>query len=868
MSRSASSLDIEAALTHHYLRSDGPYGGAPLRFLDVTETELQRALEDILHGEKVRGKFIKSFDPRRVRGAFVNGVCNGIAASGETPGCFRYLVLSCVVFALDENEVESFDFGIRLNELLGINVPNRPGIRMLWERLRKWCDFRADKNLPFRRIVLPDVPHSMRNIGHSAIMTFPSWRDVIRLERLFQHAGRDELMRPAAVIGRVQSSLLGGSWSVGFKAAFQDFKAKHEQGLRLIDAHPFLQIARRTASLPQEAKHSSQWHLDLTTDVDGIDEFHLADSQCIDDFTCDDLGYALRRIDDKSVRGEFGDLFRCVKEGVVPFEQSERGGWSFCREPSTSSVRCAIRTDIIDKPNGMSHSPSSWTIENPMTLDRALALIARVRPRAAERGVERTIRPAWEGGVRVGTKAFLGRAGFLPRLAPAPGVSVEVMPRHAELGTLRCEIVDGVAVVCKSQSRLCGTWTVSLKERGEFAGDFPIAFLPEAQEHTFPTKREKDGWLAEAFLADGSIQTAVACLPTDTSHVVDHRIWDLLEAIYSRAASGWAERDLLVLLDQYFSQELKEINSAHSIRWDVLQILVASGWLRPLYAATWRARRWQLMAPRLVAWPNTGCVLLDGAAGEIVRRRFETSVRARGGRVIYVAGSGFAIPLPVADIRNLDGLSEDMGLQLEVADAQVPLPGAPFGLKTSLYSDLARHLRAKWCWTKKSFVTGSSMSRTEGSDGISLSLLRHNADRSPDIYIVHGGKLPDSVFESRGAALVEAHRRAEQPLFEIDAEAGLVVRTGRAGYLPEEVERWLRLATLRGPWLTIGNGAWRWTYPVRPQDAMMLAQWLGTAATLVPRRLEASSGRSIDPVVLARRRRISLAAAKLVRRSA
>ena len=88
---------IEEALVGHYLRSDGPCGSSPVRFLDVTDEELGAALSGLVQGTDVKDALIRSFSPLEVKDAFASAKVSAIG-SEDAPGWFRYLILSCVVF--------------------------------------------------------------------------------------------------------------------------------------------------------------------------------------------------------------------------------------------------------------------------------------------------------------------------------------------------------------------------------------------------------------------------------------------------------------------------------------------------------------------------------------------------------------------------------------------------------------------------------------------------------------------------------------------------------------------------------------------------------------------------------------------------
>jgi len=855
---------IEEALVGHYLRSDGPCGNSPVRFLDVTDEELGAALRGLLPGGDVKGALIKSFGPLEVKEAFASAAVSAIG-SEDAPGWFRYLILSCVVFSLDAEEVDSFDFGIRLQQLFGISVQDRRGLRKLWERLERWLNHRADHGLPFRRISLPVVPDSMRNIGFSSYLAFPSWRDLARLQRLFEGVREEELRRPSQMIGRIATSALGGSWSPGFLAAFEDFRSKNERGLRLIATHPFYQVVRRAARDGQAAGNVAAARIVLATDFDGYDEYKMVDGEDVD------LCYAhfdevARDLAGRSLRGSYAGLVRALNEGVVPFDQGEAGDWQSAREPNTPWIRLAARRDLSAHLGLELVESRGWGVTRPISWERAAAVLARVRPSSARQ--EEIVEPSWDGGVRVGRAAFLGRPGFLPSLSALPDLSVSIVPRRSGIGNLVPSGAEGSKYYFGGSGPLDGTWDVRLHERGEFAGDARISLMPDAHEFDFRNRdRSVAGWIPEPSLEGPLAPSFVRHLDVNVACRAPAAIADLLEAIYSRASSGWSERELVELLSAYFQRRGSGSVEPRRAAWEALHVLSGAGWVQAVNSTTWRSRRWLLVRPCLVHWSQTGRVLLEGAVGAIVSRRFAAVVERMGGTVNSTMGIGFSVPLSWASVDDADALAAEMDLPLVRPFVELPAVGQPAELSRSAYTDRSRSCTAAWSWQGNRFHAVSAVKPPPGGQ-VQLQRLRHDADRSADVYVVKEAGKPVAYYESKASALIDAHRRAEVALFQIDAVEGVVRRYGGAGHLPEPLERLSRYRHLQGPSLLFREGRCVLEYPLAAQDVPALSSWLGEAVAVVEARYAREHATGVSIAVLGRRRKLRTETAGLVRRSA
>jgi hypothetical protein len=170
----------ENLLTEHYLRSDGPYGGTPITFIDATPEELAAASGQYGRAEEASESFLQQFNPTNVQ-RWLDGEYNPTAFDRAVPGYFRYLMLSCFVTATDEGAGDTNNFRVRLGEILrtGSAFNAVSGVNRLWQDLATWCGRRRSRGELIRELTLPDPGH-MTLIGHAVRIAFPAWRDNLR----------------------------------------------------------------------------------------------------------------------------------------------------------------------------------------------------------------------------------------------------------------------------------------------------------------------------------------------------------------------------------------------------------------------------------------------------------------------------------------------------------------------------------------------------------------------------------------------------------------------------------------------------------------------------------------------------------------
>jgi hypothetical protein len=832
---------IETALVRHYLRSDGPYGDAPLRFLDVSGSELNRALSGLLKADAPKQAFVQTFSPPQVKFFFEGTYTYGKPLESPVPGWFRFLVLSCVVVTW-EDQIGSVEFTDRLERLIGLKIQKRPGIAAGWRRLRDWCERGRSLRLPYRSVVLPET-RGQTSIGHSNFISFPSWRDAERLGRVLTEIPADDLRSPSRLIERVRSATLTGAWSEGFRAAFQDFRDTCASGLRLVGEHPFYQAAVRAAGEAEQTSYDRSF-VDIHTDVDELDEFRIVGTNgAVQTFVAlADLVAAIRA----TPSSEIGmDVLRSVTEGLLAFDSLPDGSWREAREPTGAYVRLAM----CNPSAATRHSPASvgeWVITPPMSHANACATLAAVRKGRTAKDAIPTI--AWESGVKIG-RTFLGRPRFLPVLRLPENVAANIVPSDEATGEVLSDIENGIVrLACNSPSD--GVWHLGLREREQYAGRIELRLRADAPElslerHEASTK----GWMPEDASVSAEADHATLAAPDDrwvTDGVPDKAL-DMIEALYAAPNGVWDQSALIAILRLGLGNGINP--------WDALSVIAGAGFAEPRLSTSWRARRWFLSPPRLRHFAGSQVVALDGATGATVRRRFAASAIRAGGRACFGhVDTAFSIPIPMARVADAESLAQDMALPLERASSSID-PVRTLRFRETEFTDASREVVTAWCWRSRRFREAA---RSERHPRVALERLRQRKDRSVDTFRLSVDGTPVARYDCRASAIVEAHRAARLPMFVVDVRAGRVIRLAADGRLPQPLAMRLTLAAGCGPHLEDVDGRSTIVYPIARGDASLVQAVLGNACAFLDHP-DAPSGRT---TALARRWGVSPAIAR------
>jgi hypothetical protein len=849
----------EEALTRHYLRSDGGFGSAPLSFLDVSGVELARAIGK---GPSEAGDALAAFLAIFRRQTLVDALTYGYSPAPpeglRVSGFFNFLVLSCHVASAAPDVASSGDYRHRLQEILKMDhgIQTLTGLRKLWERLPKWIEAKRSTGQGYRNVVLPNYG-TMRQIGYSIRIAFPSRHDLGKMERLFGHFASLPAPTASALVSIVVPELDRHNWSAGFLHAFKDFHARRQLGERLLADHPFWVgiLSLRPAAL--DPGLDATFEIDLITDADGQHAYSVRT----------DIGRVIQRLagqvqlsSDQDVvniaaaRGEILDLLanphpsvpaslaRSFAEGVLPFSEIEWGTWRAERVPTGATVRLLIRDDHLRKHDLPSAGKDGWRLLDGITHAEALRVIHRLTGRPPQPEPE-LARVRLAGGIKM-DKVYLGRPGFLPVIEAAEGCAATPTAFDGSQGSVTASI-DGRLVRLAADGPIEGVWRIAVSEGSVVQAEPNLVFEPHAMEFAVIDPDElASGWRPDEPSLAACVPLAVELAdPHSTGGVTDAAFADLLEAVFAKGRRGWSEQDIVGLI-------APRLPTPYAV-WDMLQLLADSGWMEPRVSRQWRARRWFLRPPRLLAYSKGDALLLDGAVPELTRRRIERTAKEMGGTVEWRrSASGWAIPSGIVRGTQPEPFAAAMQMNLRRSQVEVPMPGSAIQFLPTLYSDNHRIVASSWNWSSKRFSKGDRADvgpvRLER-----LTTLKPNA---ADVYRVTSGTDVKQLLDGRSAAILMAHRLAGKPAFRFISQQGLVERLSLAGALPVQITRYLMLRNGCGPALDFADpGARRYLIACGAEDASMLSDWLGATFDL-PRRTGDSRQELLSSLVLGRAR--------------
>ncbi|SFL45871.1 hypothetical protein [Methylobacterium pseudosasicola] len=825
----------EVALTRHYLGTDGPEGSLPLAFLDASGRQIARALgrpdED---AEAALETFIRIFTPARIVVALRDGHVAPAPAGLPVMGWFSYLVLTCHVASVSPNVAASDRFRDRLQLRLGLDrgISELSGIARLWERAQRWCEFRHRNGQPIRQIALPD-PGTATQIGHSLRISFPARSDLRRMERLFGGLATGRPPAPGRVVATVRSEIADRTWSQGFLRAFDEFSTRFRAGDRLLEDHPFWVAIRGLSERPASRTDPHTFDVEFHAGFDGSPSYSIRtdDPEVLRALSVEpdqEPGRPAIELDLPDLLSLLGGdvrsvphaLRRCHAEGAIPFTEVSWGVWRAERTPEGANVRLLLRADAARRTAVTIEGNYAWGLGPPVSREGADALLAALRGHGPDRSELVGVRI--RGGVRM-DDAYLGRPKFLPQATVGPGCAATISAVGTTVGTIDVSLADGV-VSLDCSNPLEGVWRLEVSERGVVRARPSLIFEPDAR---LDARRSADELAADWRPEE---PTPVGCSPVPVARVIHERVEnrfddalaDLLEALYATGAGGWAERDVVGIVGTCLPDRFAG--------WDVLRLLVDSGWLVARVSKRWRARRWYLVPPYLTVFPSTGVVVLEGAAAAGWKRKFRDVAEATSATVeMRSVEADWSIPTLSAQTTDPKALAMAVGLPLVEAAASLPPIEAPLRYDDTLYGDERRIVGSTWDWARGRFTRHGDGKRFD----VVLERLATARLGAADIYrIVADGSIVQ-LLDGRNAAIVLAHRTAGIPLFTFDGREKRLTRLAGEGALPSAVARYLRLRNGCGPGLDFGVDGRGYVAKCEPTDAMSLKAWLGPALNWV-----------------------------------
>lgn len=867
--------DWERLLAVHYLRSDGPLGETPLRSLDATPIELARAASTVGFGpDEARESFLRSFARIRTTRDVFRGARIVRSNAEIAPGYFRYLVLSTLVPTLAPDDTSTRDFRERLGELLRMGVPlsDVGGLPLLWHRLAAWCDERRDEGQPYRRVILPDPGH-MTLIGYSVRLAFPSWRDRDRLAHEIARIGAANVATPRVALASLKHAIEFGNYSTSMKDAFTDFYTRFQGGERLLAPHRIWRLVQDIAESCVDHATANRGtvpaSLSLVFGIDDSDvsmEFHGVVAAAPNGGTSVAAKPVQLEGSVPTVLSELAAMARAsravpdgvsqaIAQGLLLFCEERWGHWVHTLRGAvrTLDVIAVARHDVLGKCDIADRkwrpAGGEWSISDPLSPVIVEKLLRSLGQRAADRRDDLASLDVI-GGVMNGA-AYLGRPSLLPSIRATTRSRVSIIPIGTTTGDLAIEAFSADTWSLVATSVVTGCWRVVATEDdqhglGCLESERTLRFDDRALEHASladpdrdPARLEREmEWIVQPGppLARPMHRSRRSRGPGNPSRA------DLLEAIYATGRSGWGESELIGVIQRVHGA----VGSPRP--WEVLRVLQESGWIEPRQLLGWRGRRWFLRTNAVIAIGegSRAVSVLDGAAPLAVQERFTRAAASMGASKIANAAIGEWSP-PLLAVESVDpqDLAGAMGFPIHREYAS-NASRVPSSWPNERRSETHRELAASWSWKRRSFVMG----HVPDDGAVRLERYRRRRGDDRDVYIVRAPGVPNRAFTARAAAILEAHRLANCPLFTYGA--GVLRRRAHDGYLPAPVGRMLRLTNLVNPDLSSDDdGHVSMVYPADLSSARRLGDWFGPAiGHLAP---DPQNG-AVETIALARHR--------------
>jgi hypothetical protein len=831
----------EERLVAHYLRSDGPSGGAPLTFLDATPAEIAIASGIAnLDENSAQQAFLAHFDSHSIH-SWLSGEWKPPGRGSPLPGYFRYLVLTALVSATETGAGETQNFRVRLGELLRCEgqFSSVSGVNSLWRSIVDWCSRRRAAGEPFRRVKLPSFGNA-NLIGYAVRIAFPSWRDRNALTRIMRPLPFAVRRSPERLVQELTRSRYAHELPDAVNVSLIDFGAALRGRSRMLLGHRFWRLASSIdlrLSNEEGGQNVEWWRLDVQFSGWEMDVARLklfrgrrggddrAPREC-----------ALQELEAEAPKHLPIKLAKAFRDGVLILAETPGMVWRLDDESPPDDASAIV----VARDGGIADNwavATEWRrLEGPWRRSGRIdadALKELRRRLGLEPAGARLVDLTFSGGVKTSRTTWLGRPGLLPSIVASATTTVGLEPIKVTQGNLELRgqaPVWSLATAAPTEGR----WRVLAQEELSDT-DKVICFEPEMPERwEFPEIGSGLEVERDVVLDAGEAEAVVPSLIGE--RCVPGFLDDILEAIYTAPPRGWSEGDLVEMLLPLMPHE-------HFI-WDFLRGLAEAGWLEPLVLTSWRARLWRLKKPHLRDLGSRG-IVAAGALGLMARRRLARIVDSMGGDVTYLAGvSEWAVPLPL--IQGVDAIE-----LAKLIDWNVNRPRRPRFVKapkcwlTDARSGNGRNLAGTW-----SFETGLFHANAPHGQDVGLSLerlVRENGD-DRDIYRVIGGG-EKFITSSRTAAIIESHRRLRFPLFAWTD--GKFRRLKRGGYLPLEMAQALvSLASCASGPLSPTQGKWSYAYPADLKAAERVERALGPAVHL--NRATATSP-MLDRIVRARR---------------
>jgi hypothetical protein len=849
MARLISPIELEKRLVTHYLRTDGPGGAGALRFIDASRSEVRDALQLQLDDHEVLPTLADGCGGEEQIFQVLSQGWNAIWPDRETPGFFRFLLLTCAVVASADSNDKTQEFGSNLQILLGTTrrFNQRAGLPNLWYRLTQWCAERNRSGAPIRLLDLPSPLANQTKIGQTNAVSFPNWRDILQL--------RGELARRNITAGRLRSPSDAAirlcpliTAEAGFSAqmilARKEYEALYYTQSSLLHLHRLWAVAVRALNLtrPKRTVTSVELRIELLlgvvaedcllgltlvdTDGSSIADGNLPAEVPVDSVTS-------RLADSKTPRIPSVVAYeKALHAGAIGFRAERIGDWvADLRAPQSGDPWIYLiashfqrRIASLLPPIKVERVSDNWFRVGPVESPR-VGDIHRLLGLNAQGRTDELSPVVVQGGIRT-VRGLLGRPSVLPRISKqGPGRLTISGPAGSEI-TLAVVAIDNELASIKASAPLDGVFRIRLEEGDigsqTLAVEKPIRFASDASEHPELRNPEPKQWTVAQEGNDRAWSRTI--LPStlrasesrqDVASDEERHFDDFLELVYARGRSGWAEVDLV--------SEIRTLLPGPS-PWDVLRGLEEGGWLGRTTSVGWRATRHWLIKPMLVPvrTQDLSGVLLWGSTPTVVRRRFEMTARELGGITVTLQGVGPYSPrLVTALCVDAEKLATELGWHIVDSPTAARI-AAPACWPSGKLEARNHRIYRKWDWHLGRFIACEDRPLAER---VSVSQWRREEGDRADLYKVEARGHPPMVFASRCVALAEGHRLNKQPMFR-STLAGLM-RIPRDGHLPLPLARSFVREALQASGPVRTSEGWSYAYPSSQPARKLVDFWMG-----------------------------------------
>ncbi len=808
----------------HYLRSDGPFGGAPLSFLDATPAEIATASGiDGIGDLAAQQAFVAHFSRSSIEG-WLSGDYGPPARDADDPTYFRFLVLTCLVSATDTGAGNTHNFRVRLGELLGPDGPfnSVDGVNELWRSLAGWCDRKRAVGEPFRRIILPDPGHATL-IGHAVRIAFPSWRDRSVLTQILRRLSPITRRTPERLVQELARTNYSHLLPSAVAIALDDFSTSIRARRRLLFGHRFWRLVQsievRLADEEGDPRNQ-RWRLDVRFGGYEQDEVSLAlfwGRTVIGEQPA--WEGSIQQLGDPRTGALPTEVAEALQQGVLMLSEAPGAIWSMVDSdlPTDSSVVILARAGSLAARWPLDTTwrslEAGWLVSGKLD-PHTLTGLRRRLGLAPATGL-RLIDLSFADGVKTSHSTWLGRPAFLPMLTASQGSAVSLQ----SIGTTTASLtISGRAPTWSllADEPISGRWRVRAIELAWetekvicFEDEVPERWEFPAEGTAFESERE--------LLVTGEMHEEYRRPEALKDEPIDTLLWDILEAIYASPPRGWPEGSLI--------ETLQRVLPKSHFEWDFLRGLAEGDWLEPVVSTSWRARIWRLRSPYFaVVTPHMAVV--RGALGTAARRRLGDAAAATGNQVIVRAGVSAWAPPTLIVQGDVPALSKDLAWTIQQHTLPRVAP-APACWPAESRTGQGRLLAGLWRFDVGLFLAPDKIA---AEDTVRLERLVRERGDDRDLYRIIDH---DKAFltTSRTLAVLEAHRRRKEPLFDWTSET--FVRRSRGGHLPMPIARTLAIRSLRasGPVLR-ADGSWTYVYPSDAEAARWVGRTFGAAISV------------------------------------